>query len=415
MSSFGRIFRWTTAGESHSPGMTVIVEGVPAGIPLSAERDIQPQLRRRRPGQSAVTTSRQEEDLAEILSGIENGRTLGTPIAVLVRNKDQRPEDYKFQAQPTQTTSVRASSTNHSDNDFVPRPSHADYTYRVKYAGHVANSGGGRASARETIGRVIAGSIAEAALARVLPSYRCVAWASSIGHISPAELQISSAAAHPEVLNRITREDVDKYVTRMPNGEGAEGSEKLLLELKAQGDSVGGAVSCCVVGVPVGLGEPAFDKLEALLAHAMLSLPATKGFEFGSGFDCIGMKGSEHNDPFELAEELPKDVGATGEPGGSQHQLKTKTNFSGGVQGGISNGMPIQFRVAFKPPATIGLPQQTVAVNGDPVVLAASGRHDPCVVPRAVPIVEAMCAVVILDLLLLQRSREAFQRQREDW
>ena len=293
-----------------------------------------------------------------ILSGVENGRTLGTPIALVVPNQDQKPGDYRHLSQ-------------------IPRPSHADYTYQMKY-GIRAASGGGRSSARETIGRVAAGAVAEKVLAQV-HGIQIVAWVSSVGPIESA----------PVAMEQITRQEVDSHSVRCPHGETADKMATLIGDVKQAGDSVGGVISCVCRKVPEGLGEPVFDKLEAKLAQAMLSIPATKGFEIGSGFAGTQMRGSAHNDPF-LA---------------GDGRLATATNHSGGVQGGISNGESIYFRVAFKPPATIGLPQQTVDFSGRPVVLEAKGRHDPCVVPRAVPIVEAMAAMVLMDLYLRQRMR----------
>lgn len=356
-STFGTLFRVTTFGESHCKGVGAVVDGCPPGLHLD-ETDIQPLLDRRRPGQSDLSTPREESDRVTILSGVENGKTLGTPIALLVANKDQRPGDYK-------------------EMGTIPRPSHADYTYQMKY-GIRAASGGGRSSARETIGRVGAGAIAEKVLREKL-GVEIVAWVQSVGEIDAPAVDV----AH------ITRETVDRTPVRCPHRETAERLRKLIIETKDAKDSVGGVVGCVCRGVPVGLGEPVFDKFEAKLAQAMLSIPATKGFEFGSGFAGSRMSGSEHNDPFV-------------KKGG---RLGTATNNSGGTQGGITNGEPVVFRVAFKPPATIGLPQDTVDFEGNTIVLEAKGRHDPCVVPRAVPIVESMAALVILDLALIQEMR----------
>jgi chorismate synthase len=355
-SHLGVLLRLTTFGESHGRGVGAVLEGVPPRMPLSAA-DIQPQLDRRRPGQSAATTARNEEDLVTILSGVEDGATLGTPIALLVANRDARPADYK-------------------GLDSVPRPSHADYTYRMKY-GLGARSGGGRASARETVGRVAAGAIAEKWL---LATYQVeiVAWVEAAG-------TVTSAGVDPL---RVGRADVDRTIIRCPDEAAAGQMVAAVREARQAGDSLGGVVACVCRGVPAGWGEPVFDKLEARLAQAMLSIPATKGFEIGSGFAGTRMRGSEHNDPF-----LRKG-----------DRLGTATNFSGGVQGGISNGEPIVFRVAFKPPATIARPQETADYEGRPAVLEARGRHDPCVVPRAVPIVESMAALVLADLALQQRA-----------
>ena len=327
--------------------------------PAPREADIQPQLDRRRPGQSDLTTPREEPDLVTILSGVENGITLGTPIGLMVRNSDQRPGDYQ----------------NLRD---VPRPSHADFTYQLKY-GVRAASGGGRASARETIGRVAAGAIAEKYLARRY-GVEIVAWVDAVGGLKGGAVD----------LETICRGTVDRGPVRSPDGVAAKAMAELIAEVRDNHDSVGGVVGCVCRNVPGGLGEPVFDKLEAMLAHAMLSLPASKGFEIGSGFGGSAMLGSAHNDPF-------VQKGA---------RLGTVTNHSGGVQGGISNGESIYFRVAFKPPATIGIRQQTAAFDGTKTVLEAKGRHDPCIVPRAVPVVEGMAALVIMDLLLRQQSRQ---------
>jgi chorismate synthase len=357
-SSFGTLFRITTFGESHGQGVGAVIDGCPPQIPLD-EANIQPQLDRRRPAQSELTTARQEADRVTILSGVDNGVTLGTPIALLVKNTDQRPADYR-----------RLRS--------VPRPSHADYTYRIKY-GIQASSGGGRASARETVGRVAAGAVAEKFLSERY-GIEIVAWVSAVATIE---------APSPE-LSSIIRKDVDRSAVRCPDSDAAEKMQDAIIAAKKAGDSLGGIISCVCRNIPAGLGEPVFDKIEALLAQAMLSIPATKGFEIGLGFAGSSMQGSAHNDVF-----IKKGA-----------QLGTKTNYSGGVQGGISNGEPIIFRVAFKPPATISLPQKTVDFEGNDTVLEAGGRHDPCVVPRAVPIVESMAALVLVDLALRQKMRE---------
>ncbi len=356
-STFGTLFKATTFGESHCAGVGVVVDGCPPRLPLT-EADIQPQLDRRRPGQSLLSTDRNEADTVTILSGTENGLTLGTPIALLVPNRDQRPADYASTQQ-------------------VPRPSHADYTYQVKY-GIRAASGGGRSSARETIARVAAGAVAEKFL-RERFGVEIVAWVRAVGEVDAPEVDVLT----------VDRADVDRSDVRCPHAESAERMVAEITKVKAAKDSVGGVVACVCRNVPAGLGEPVFGKTEALLAQAMLSIPATKGFEIGSGFAGARMLGSRHNDPF-----VPKD-GRLGAP----------TNRSGGVQGGITNGEPIVFRVAFKPPATIGQAQETVAFDGTPVTLEARGRHDPCVVPRAVPIVESMAALVLADLALVQSMR----------
>lgn len=357
-SIFGTLFRVSTFGESHCPAVGAIVDGCPAGLQLS-EADIQPQLDRRRPGQSGLSTPRSEKDLVSILSGVENGVTLGTPIGLMVHNRDQRPGDYQEML-------------------AIPRPSHADFTYQVKY-GRRASSGGGRASARETIGRVAAGAIAEKFLSHRY-GVEIVAWVDSVGLLTTAEVDQET----------ITRAQVDASTVRCPDPLAAKAMEELIAEVRDNSDSVGGVVRCVCRNVPAGLGEPVFDKLEAVLAHAMLSLPATKGFEIGSGFSGSTMLGSAHNDPF-----IRKGA-----------RLGTVTNYSGGVQGGIANGEPIHFRVAFKPPATIGISQRTASFDGEESVLEAKGRHDPCVVPRAVPIVESMAALVVMDLLLRQEYRQ---------
>ena len=356
-STFGTLFRATTFGESHCPGVGVVVDGCPPRMALT-EADIQPQLDRRRPGQSRITTDRAEADRVTILSGTENGITLGTPIALLVHNRDQRPGDYAAMQQ-------------------VPRPSHADYTYRVKY-GIQAASGGGRSSARETIGRVAAGAVAEKLLQERY-GVQIVAWVSSVGEIDAPEPDIES----------LDRAAVDAAWVRCPHAVTADRMQEAIAQAKEEKDSLGGVVSCICRNVPAGLGEPVFGKTEALLAQAMLSLPATKGFEIGSGFAGTRLRGSRHNDPFVRKGD----------------RLGTLSNRSGGVQGGITNGEPIVLRVAFKPPATIGQPQQTAGYDGAPAALEAKGRHDPCVVPRAVPIVESMAALVLADLALIQAMR----------
>ena len=356
-SVFGTIFRVSTFGESHCAAVGAVVDGCPSGMALD-ETDIQPQLDRRRPGQSALTTPRDEKDLVTILSGVENGITLGTPICLLVHNRDQHPADYREMAD-------------------IPRPSHADYTYQAKY-GVRASSGGGRASARETIGRVAAGAVAEKYLAERY-GVEIVAWVDGVGPLDGSAVD----------MERITRNIVDATPVRSPDQAAAKAMAELIAEVRDKNDSVGGVVGCVCRNLPAGLGEPVFDKLDAMLAHAMLSLPAAKGFEIGSGFSGSRMLGSAHNDRFVK----------------KGWRLGTLTNYSGGVQGGISNGEPVYFRVAFKPPATVALKQHTVTFEGTDAVLEAKGRHDPCIVPRAVPIVEGMAALVIMDLLLRQEYR----------
>ena len=357
-STLGTLYKVTTFGESHCKGVGAIVDGCPPGLELT-EADIQPQLSRRRPGQSDLSTPRQEADQVIIYSGTEFGRTLGTPIMLLVNNKDQRPQDY-------------------GEMSRVPRPSHADFTYQMKY-GLRASSGGGRSSARETIGRVAAGAIAEKWL-RETYGTEIVAWVSAVGDIEAPDMDTL----------RISRTEVDSQIVRCPDAATAARMTDRIKEVLDAKDSTGGVLTCVCRNVPIGLGEPVFDKLEARLGQAMLSLPATKGFDIGSGFAGTRLRGSQHNDAF-----VRKGEG-----------LGTRTNYSGGVQGGISNGEPIVFRVAFKPVATIGMAQETVDFEGEPVTLAAKGRHDPCVVPRAVPIVEAMAALVLIDMALRQRARQ---------
>ncbi len=356
-SSFGTLFRVSTFGESHCKGVGAVVDGCPPNLEL-CEADIQRQLDRRRPGQSKMTTDRQEADPVTIFSGVENGRTLGTPIGLFVPNRDQRPGDY-------------------AGMSATPRPSHADFTYQMKY-GIRASSGGGRSSARETIGRVAAGAIAEKVLAERY-GVQIVAWVSAVRDVPAVAVDMET----------VTRAVVDQSVVRCPDPIAAERMTAAIQAARDAKDSLGGVVTCVCRNVPVGLGEPVFDKLEALLAHAMLSIPATKGFEIGSGFGGTLLKGSQHNDPF-------VQKGA---------RLGTRTNHSGGIQGGISNGENIYFRVAFKPPATIGQAQPTADFDGSDTVLEAKGRHDPCVVPRAVPIVEAMAALVLMDSVLRQAMR----------
>jgi chorismate synthase len=356
-SSFGQLFRITTWGESHGGGVGVVIDGCPPRIELS-EEDIQRELDRRRPGQSEIVTPRNEADRCQILSGVFEGRTLGTPISIMVMNKDARPEAY-------------------SDLKGTYRPSHADFTYEAKYG--IRNwQGGGRASARETVGRVAAGAVAKKILSKLSRGrFEIVAYVTQVHEVF-ARIDRSSVQA----------KDVERNAVRCPDAAAAELMTALIQSVRAEGDSVGGVVECVIRGLAAGLGEPVFDKLEADLAKAMLSLPASKGFEIGSGFAATRMKGSEHNDPFEVRDE----------------KVRTTTNNSGGVQGGISNGEDIFFRVAFKPTSTIARDQKTVTASHDETTLAARGRHDPCVLPRAVPIVEAMAALVMCDHALRQRA-----------
>ncbi|MGF1538139.1 MAG: chorismate synthase [Elainellaceae cyanobacterium] len=351
-NTFGHLFRVTTFGESHGGGVGVIVDGCPPRLALSAE-DIQFDLDRRRPGQSKITTPRKETDTCEILSGVFQGQTLGTPIAVLVRNKDARSQDY-------------------SEMQTTYRPSHADATYDAKYG--IRNwQGGGRSSARETIGRVAAGAIAKKIL-------RQAAGVEIVGYVK--RIKDLEGAVDPQT---VTLAQVESNIVRCPDADCAERMIDLIEQTGRAGDSIGGVVECVARSLPRGLGAPVFDKLEADLAKGVMSLPASKGFEIGSGFAGTTMTGSEHNDEFYIDEA---------------GQTRTRTNRSGGVQGGISNGEPIVIRAAFKPTATIRKQQNTVTRDGEDTTLAARGRHDPCVLPRAVPMVEAMVALVLCDHLL---------------
>jgi len=347
-NSFGKLFTVTTWGESHGGAVGVVVDGCPPRLPLEA-REIQAELDRRRPGQSELVTPRQEEDAVEILSGIFEGRTTGTPISLVVRNTDARPGAYDEMKEKF-------------------RPSHADFTYQAKF-GIRDHRGGGRSSARETIGRVAAGAIAR----KVLHLAHAVEIRAFVTRIHDLEA--------PPLDHFPSLEEVEASPVRCPDPATAARMIERIKAVRAGGDSVGGLIECRIRGVPAGLGEPVFDRLEADLAKAMLSLPATKGFELGSGFAGTLLKGSEHNDLFESR----------------AGQVRTRTNRSGGVQGGISNGEEIRFRVAFKPTATILRPQETVDIHGQPAELMGRGRHDPCVLPRAVPIVEAMAALVVVD------------------
>jgi chorismate synthase len=355
-NTFGTMFRVTTFGESHGPAVGVVVDGCPPRLPITTA-EIQQELDRRRPGQSAITTQRRELDEVEILSGVHEGLTLGTPIAMLVRNSDTRGGDYE---------EMRTKF----------RPSHADFTTKAKY-GIRAWQGGGRASARETVGRVAAGVLARKALAAA-GAIDIVAW---VQRVQDLEVEIDPAT--------VARDAVEANIVRCPDAATATRMIALIDEARKAGDSLGGVVEAVARGVPVGLGEPVFDKLDADLAKAMLSLPAAKGFEIGSGFAGTRLRGSEHNDPFY--------------DGGGR--VRTRGNRSGGVQGGISNGEDIVLRVAFKPTATILREQQTVDEDGHDTTLKARGRHDPCVLPRAVPIVEAMLALVLADHFLRQRGQ----------
>lgn len=350
-SSFGNLLRLSTFGESHGKAVGGVLEGIPAGFSIDFKA-LQQDLDRRRPGQSAIVTQRKESDQVQFLSGIFDGKTLGTPIGFLVENEDQKSKDY-------------------DELQKTFRPSHADFTYQQKY-GIRDHRGGGRSSARETVSRVVAGSIAK----QVLMQYgiRIDAFVDQIG-------SLHWTGEWNSELKNIS----ESTLVRVPSLELAEQMEELIREVRKDGDTIGGRIRCVIEGVPAGLGEPVFDKLHAELGKAMLSINAVKGFEIGSGFQAVSMRGSEHNDPFTISG-------------------KTTTNHSGGVQGGISNGMPIDFRVAFKPVATIMQEQQTINESFESVSISGKGRHDPCVVPRAVPIVEAMAALVVLDYFLIQKA-----------
>ena len=361
-STFGTLFRISTWGESHGGGVGVVIDGCPPRLPLS-EEDIQPDLDRRRPGQSDIVTPRKEADTCKILSGVFRGVTLGTPISIMVPNTDARPEAY-------------------TEMETHFRPSHADFTYQSKYG--IRNwEGGGRSSARETIGRVAAAAVAKKILRALFPDIEILAWVSRIHDI---ESRVDA--------NSVTLAAIESNAVRCPDPAAAEAMIARIKKIRSEGNSVGGLIDAAVRGMPVGLGEPVFDRLEADLAKAMLSLPATKGFEVGSGFAGTLLTGAEHNDPFEIRDG----------------RVHTKTNHSGGVQGGISNGEPLTFRVAFKPTATISKPQSTVTVEGSESTLAARGRHDPCVLPRAVVMVEAMTALVLVDHALRQRAQDCLPR-----
>jgi len=347
-SSFGTIFKLTTFGESHGLAIGGIIDGVPANQSIDLEA-VQAELDRRKPGQSAIVTQRKESDTVEFLSGIFEGKTTGTPIGFTIKNDDQKSNDYE-----------------HIKD--VYRPSHADFTYANKY-GNRDHRGGGRSSARETACRVVAGAIAKQILASI--GVDIVAYVDQVGSII--------------LGNEMDYNVIDENPVRCPNMKVASEMEALIKEVRKNGDTIGGSIRCEINHVPIGLGEPVFDKLHAELGKAMLSINAVKGFEIGSGFDCISMRGSEHNDLF-------------------NEDGSTQTNYSGGIQGGISNGMPIIMRIAFKPVATIIKPQTTLNADDELVEMGGKGRHDPCVVPRAVPIVEAMAAITILDFYLRDKA-----------
>jgi len=351
-SVYGTLFRVSTFGESHGGAVGAVVDGCPPGLALS-EADIQPDLDRRKPGQSDVTTPRKEEDAITILSGVFEGKTTGTPILLIARNKDARSDDY-------------------SVLKTLYRPSHADFTYSKKY-GIRDWRGSGRASARETLARVAAGAIAK----KYLREHFGISFLSYVD-------QVGSITSSIDPLT-VTPDEIESSITRCPDIEVAPQMEALIREVQAQGDSIGGVIRGVIKGCPVGLGEPVFDKLHAELGKAMLSINAVKGFDIGEGFGAAHLRGSEHNDPFVR---------------NSDGTIVPLTNRAGGVLGGISTGMPILFRVAFKPVATISLPQQTVTEEGNAITLEATGRHDPCVLPRAVPIVDAMAALVVMDMVM---------------
>lgn len=353
-SNFGTLFRISTFGESHGKALGVIVDGCPAGVPID-EAFISAELARRRPGQSKIVTQRKEADQAQVLSGVFEGQSTGTPIAMVIYNADARSKDYS-----------------HIADKF--RPSHADYTFHAKY-GTRDYRGGGRSSARETAARVAAGAIAKLFLKD--RGINIFAYVSQVG-----KLQMSKN------YNEISKEQIEANPVRCPDPELAAEMETYIKQIKKEGDTIGGVVSAVVEGCPPGLGEPVFDKLHADLAKAIMSINACKGFEYGSGFTGVSMRGSEHNDAFYQEEDV----------------VKTRTNYSGGIQGGISNGMDIYFRAAFKPVATIIKDQESINEAGEAVSVTGKGRHDPCVVPRAVPIVEAMTALVLADHLLRQRA-----------
>lgn len=349
-SSHGTIFKLSTFGESHGTAIGGTIDGVPSNVELDLDA-IQHELDRRKPGQSSIVTQRKESDTVQFLSGIFEGKTTGTPIGFIIPNEDQKSKDY-----------------DHIKN--VYRPSHADFTYDKKY-GNRDYRGGGRSSARETACRVVAGAIAKQIL--VKQGIDIFAYVDQVGAIS--------------MQGEIKREEIDQNPVRTANLDDAKRMEELIQLVRKKGDTVGGSISCQILNLPAGIGEPVFDKLHAQLGKAMLSINAVKGFEYGSGFAAIEMNGSEHNDAFN--------------PDGS-----TKTNFSGGIQGGISNGMPIDMRIAFKPVATIVKEQDSIDSVGNSVKVKGKGRHDPCVVPRAVPIVEAMAAITVLDLMLIANAKK---------
>lgn len=355
-NTFGKLFSITTFGESHGGGIGVVIDGCPAGLAIN-ENFIAQEMNRRKPGQSAITTQRKEEDKVEILSGVFEGFSLGTPITLLIRNKDAQPKDYTYLKD-------------------TYRPSHADFTWQQKF-GIRDYRGGGRSSARETAARVAAGAIAKLMLKHF--GVTVSAYVSQIGAV-----KLNTNYSYLDFGN------IENNMVRCPDENTANLMIEAIQQARSEGDSLGGTISCVIQNTPAGIGEPVFDKLQAQLAKAMLSINAVKGFEYGSGFAAAGMKGSQHNDIFISTEK----------------GVETKTNFSGGIQGGISNGMDIYFNVAFKPVATIMQTQQSIDNSGNTIELKNTGRHDPCVVPRAVPIVEAMAALVIADSILCSRTNK---------
>ena len=353
-NTFGHLYTLTTFGESHGAGIGGVVDGMPAGIAVDMDF-IQSELNRRRPGQSNITTGRQEGDVVELLSGIFEGKTTGCPIGFLVRNTNQHSNDY-------------------SNVCDVFRPSHADFTYTQKY-GFRDYRGGGRSSARETISRCVGGALAKLALKQL--GIKVIAYTSQVGDI-----------AIERDYRKYDFSQIEQNAVRCPDAEVAKQMEQLILDVKAEGDTIGGIITCVIQGCPIGLGEPAFSKLHADLGASMLGINAVHGFEYGEGFSGVGQRGSEQNDLFF------NDNG----------NISTRTNHSGGIQGGISNGQDIYFRIAFKPVATLLQTQDTVDINGQATTLTARGRHDPCVLPRAVPVVEAMTAMTIFDHFLLNKT-----------
>ncbi|MBA3664446.1 MAG: chorismate synthase [Bacteroidetes bacterium] len=388
-NSFGTLFKLTTFGESHGAAIGGIIDGCPAGLKIDFDF-VQAELSRRKPGQSHITTQRKEEDTLEFLSGIFEGITTGTPIAFLVRNEDQKPKDYS-----------------HLKENY--RPSHADFTYDKKY-GIRDYRGGGRSSARETIARVVAGAIA-----KLILKEKNITVESFVKQVGKIKLDKN--------FNELDLSKTESNIVRCPDEKTAQEMISYIEEIKILGDTVGGVIQCVIKNAPVGLGEPVFDKLHARLGYAMLGINAVKGFELGSGFNSINFKGSEMNDVFlsssrddstgvnlsSSKDDLTKgETNATLRQAQSDKQVKTKTNNSGGIQGGISNGMPVFFNVAFKPVATIMQKQTSINSRGEEITLEGKGRHDPCVLPRAVPIVEAMAALVMVDFLLLSRTDKLF-------